>query len=275
MKLGCGLYWSIFLASSSALVHRMTNLSRSMIAFDDLGHVAVEQGLAAGDGDGGRAAFVDRVHALLHRTGAGSGSHRDNRSCRSRRRPGCSGTAAPASAPADISRRRDASSSHRRRSWRPGAAEVPCLSPQFGRQAELDMFLLAVHLFHFDVFDFAQRRRSHAHQFFRARWRRRSGRPPPCRAPIRASARCRRRSDRRARLPRCRSRAGGWSWSCSSRPPPGSHRRPWPARAPRSGGSGWRSRCRWFPGPTMSLKRFFSATMMPLVSSIESVVWVI
>ena len=67
VKFGCGLYWSIFLASSSALVHRITNLSRSMKPSHDLGHVAVEQRLAAGDGDGRRAAFVDRLHALLVR----------------------------------------------------------------------------------------------------------------------------------------------------------------------------------------------------------------
>ena len=33
--------------------------------------------------------------------------------------------------------------------------------------------------------------------------------------------------------------------------------------------------CPLVSGPTISLKRFFKATMMPLVSSIDSVVWVI
>ena len=40
------------------------------IAAHDLGHVAMEQWLAAGDGDGGGAAFLDGVHALLHRQAA-------------------------------------------------------------------------------------------------------------------------------------------------------------------------------------------------------------
>ena len=35
-------------------------------ALDDLGHFLVDQGLAAGDGDHGRAAFLGRVQAFLH-----------------------------------------------------------------------------------------------------------------------------------------------------------------------------------------------------------------
>ena len=49
-------------------------------------------------------------------TGGRSGRRRDSRSCRSRRRPGCSGTAAPASAPADSAcARRDAGAAHKGR----------------------------------------------------------------------------------------------------------------------------------------------------------------
>ena len=48
---------------------------------------------------------------IRRRSGAGSGSRRDSRSCRSRRRRDCSGTAAPASAPAD-------SACDPRRCWR-------------------------------------------------------------------------------------------------------------------------------------------------------------
>ena len=59
------MYWSIFLASSSALVQRMTNFLRCEETLDDLRHLAVQQRLAAGDRNGGRAAFVDRLHALL------------------------------------------------------------------------------------------------------------------------------------------------------------------------------------------------------------------
>ena len=169
----------------------MTNLSRCDIAFDDLGHVAVEQGLAAGDGNGGRAAFVDRVHALLigqalvqdlvgiiDLAAAGAGQvAAEQRLQHQHQRIFLARQMLLDDIGADLG----------------GLAERKThdLSPQLGGKAELDMFLLAVHLFDFDVFDLAQRLDHMPHQFFRGARRRRSGRPRPCRAPIRASTRCR------------------------------------------------------------------------------------
>ena len=68
---------------------------------DDFADFLVDQRLAAGDRHHRRAAFVGGIPAFLRRHAAVRGLRRDSRSCRSRRRRGCNGTAARASAPAD------------------------------------------------------------------------------------------------------------------------------------------------------------------------------
>ncbi len=67
-------------------------------ALDDLRHLLVQQRLAAGDRHHRARRTRPPPPARRRPRGAGSGSPPDSRSCRSRRRPGCSGTAAPASA---------------------------------------------------------------------------------------------------------------------------------------------------------------------------------
>ena len=231
------------------------------------------------------------VHASSYRQALVRGSRRDSRSCRSRRRPGCSGTAAPASAPADIAcGRRDAASSHRRRSGRLGAGEFPW-------RAYRTVVAVVVRGVGSSDLNSAGRRNSmfsllavHRLDLNRRRCRR-SASMTSCDQLLRRrgaggeSHHCTPLHPFRLELAAVIDQVGGHALSTPisrrrlelellGRPPPAARRPPRPVRAPRSGGSGWRSRCRERSGPTMSVKRAFSAAMMPRVSSTVRVVWV-
>jgi len=83
------------------LVQSETNFFARHEALHDLADLAMDQRLAARNSHHRRAAFIGGVEAFLDRQAPVEESERDNRSCRSRRRQGCNGTTAPASARAD------------------------------------------------------------------------------------------------------------------------------------------------------------------------------